>query len=554
MAMRQIDLIKIYAKKRCLVIDDLSEIRGSIKRMLKVFGVEEVDTAANGEDAVELCANHSYDIVLCDYNLGKGKDGQQILEELRYRGLLKNTSLFIMITAESSRDMVLGALEYQPDDYMTKPITQSSLRARLDKSLVRHEDLYAIKKAIDQKKYQAAVELCDKTIAKESRYEGLCKNMQAELHQRLEEYDKAKAIYEGVLEANPDNPAVWAKLGLGKTLIALEKYPAAEEVLKEVLEVDTRYVEAHDLLAVCYNAQADGIRAQAEMKKACEVSPKSVLRQRRLAALAYKNQDTETALKASRSTVKLGQNSCYETPSDYFNLAGRLADTIGNSGTDSARYSKEAFEILQKVEQRYPRDKSISLQVAAVNSRVYKAKKDEKEAKKWEETARDIYFEIEDEVDIEASLEYAHTLMANGDQKAARRIFERIVAENPKNLELAERIDSLSDEPVSKTGKKKVSDLTKKGIQCYEGKEYEEAIHIFKNAVAIYPKHIGLNLNLVQVILAECDTNGVQRKYRSICRKCLSSVKDIQADNPQFDRFKFLQKQANNCFPDSASQ
>lgn len=60
-------------------------------------------------------------------------------------------------------------------------------------------------------------------------------------------------------------------------------------------------------------------------------------------------------------------------------------------------------------------EKSISVQAASVTSRIYAAKKDEKEAKKWEETARDIYFEIEDEVGIEASLEYAHTLMANGD-------------------------------------------------------------------------------------------------------------------------------------------
>lgn len=552
--MRQIDLIKIYAKKRCLVVDDLSEIRGSIKRMLKVFGVEEVDTAATGEDAVELCMNHSYDIVLCDYNLGKGKDGQQILEELRYRGLLKNTSLYIMITAESSRDMVLGALEYQPDDYMTKPITQQSLRARLDKSLVRHEDLYGIKQAIDRKKFAQAVELCEQTMAKESRYENLCKNTQAELYQRLEKFDDAKTIYEDMIDKNPDNPPVWAKLGLGKAHIALKNYDEAETVLKEVLEVDTRYVEAHDLLTICYNEQADSIRAQQEMKKACEVSPKSVLRQRRLAALAYKNQDTETALKASRATVKLGQNSCYESANDYFNLAGRLADSMKESGADSQRQSKEAFEILQKVEQRYPKDKSISLQVAAVNSRVFDAKKDAKEAKKWEESARDLYHEIEEEVSVEASLEYAHTLASHGDHQGARRIFERVVAENPKDTELAERVDSLSSEPVSKTGKKKVSELTKKGIKCYEDKAYEDAIHVFKNAVAIYPKHIGLNLNLVQVILADCDSNGPQRKYRAICRKCLSSVKEIQADNPQFERYNFLKKQATTCFPDTSSQ
>ena len=548
--MKQIDLIKIYQKKRCLVIDDLSEIRGSIKRMLKVFGAEEVDTAANGEEAMELCLAHSYDIVLCDYNLGKGKDGQQILEELRYRGVLKNTSLYIMITAETSRDMVLGALEYQPDDYVTKPITQSSLRARLDKALVRHEALYGIKKAIDRKQYKEAVEQCEKVIAEESRYESICRNMQAELYQRLKKFDKAREIYEKVLE---DSPAVWAKLGLGKTLIELKEYAEAEAVLKEVLDVDNRYVEAHDLLAVLYSAQGDALRAQGAMKKAVDVSPKSVLRQRRLAALAYKNQDIETSVKACRNTVKLSQNSCYETPQDYFNLAGRLADAMKQNGADSNRASKEAFEILQKAEQKYPRDKSINLQLAAVKSRVYAAKKDGKEAEKWADAARDLYIEIEDEVDIDASMEYAHTLMEAGDQQAARRILERIVKENPNDDDVAEQIDSLSDEPVSKRGKLQVSELTKKGIQCYESKEFEEAIHIFQNAVAIYPKHIGLNLNLVQVILAECDAHGIQRQYRAMCRKCLGTVKDIGQDNPQFERYNYLKQQAAHCFPEHSA-
>ncbi|GAB1256135.1 hypothetical protein NBRC116494_06370 [Aurantivibrio plasticivorans] len=533
-----------------MVVDDLSEIRGSIKRMLKVFGVEDVDTAANGEEAVELCTSKSYDIVLCDYNLGKGKDGQQILEELRFRKLLKNTSLYIMITAESSRDMVLGALEYQPDDYVTKPITQSSLRTRLDKALIRHEALYGIKQAIDKKNYKKAAELSEAVEKTEPRYEMMCKSMRGELYQLLEEYDKARSLYDSVLD---DSDAVWAKLGLGKTLIALREFGDAEEVLKEVLEVDNRYVEAHDLLAVCYNEQADGIRAQAEMKKAVEVSPKSVLRQRRLAALALKNQDIPTSLKASRSTVKLGQNSCYESPTDYFNLAGRLADTIKENGNSNSQNSKEAFEILQKVEQRYPRDKSILLQSASVKSRVHSARKELADAEKWEDTAREIYFDIEDEVGVEASLEYAHTLMNSGDDVAARKIMERIVKEDPNNVELAEQIDSLSDEPVSKRGKKQVSELTKRGIACYEGKDYEEAIHIFKNAVALYPKHVGLNLNLVQVILAECESNGAQRQYRAICRKCLSSVDGLSESSPQFERFNYLKRQAQQCFPEHAA-
>jgi len=143
--LRQIDIIKIYSTKRCLVIDDFPEIRGSLTRTLRTFGAKSVDTAADGEEAIRQCTGHKFDIVLCDYNLGAGKDGQQILEEVRFLRVLLMTSLFVMITGESSREMVLGALECQPDDYITKPYTQASLKLRLNKAIIRHEALIHIK-------------------------------------------------------------------------------------------------------------------------------------------------------------------------------------------------------------------------------------------------------------------------------------------------------------------------------------------------------------------------------------------------------------------------
>src|SRR3954462_1249729 len=135
--MRQIDLIKLYSQMRCLVVDDMPDVRVAIMGMLRVFGVQQIDVVANGEQAMEACINNHYHMLLCDYNLGTGRDGQQVLEELRYRNRLNNTSIFVMITAESSREMVLGALEYQPDDYVTKPITQALLRQRLDRVMLR---------------------------------------------------------------------------------------------------------------------------------------------------------------------------------------------------------------------------------------------------------------------------------------------------------------------------------------------------------------------------------------------------------------------------------
>jgi len=88
----------------------------------------------------------SFDIVLCDYNLGEGKDGQQVLEEAKEDSLLPYSSIFIMTTAENSMEMVMGAAEYQPDDYLSKPFTKQVLQTRLKRLL-------------------AALSLCEKQLA-----------------------------------------------------------------------------------------------------------------------------------------------------------------------------------------------------------------------------------------------------------------------------------------------------------------------------------------------------------------------------------------------------
>src|SRR6185295_9324418 len=140
--MQKIDLIKIYQRKKALVIDDFPDMRGSIRRMLVNFGIADVAMASTGDEALLICENHNFDIILCDYNLGDAKNGQQILEELRYRRLLKHTSIYMMVTAETTKSMVFGALEYQPDDYLTKPFTQTVLQKRLDRLVLEKVALF----------------------------------------------------------------------------------------------------------------------------------------------------------------------------------------------------------------------------------------------------------------------------------------------------------------------------------------------------------------------------------------------------------------------------
>lgn len=543
--MRQIDLIKLYSQMRCLVIEDMPDVRVAITGMLRVFGVQQIDIVANGEQAMDACASTHYHMVLCDYNLGPGRDGQQVLEELRYRNRLNNTSIFVMITAESSREMVLGALEYQPDDYITKPITQTLLRTRLDRVLLRHRELYSIKQAMDDKDYAAAEQRCADRLQDNTSYRSSCLQIQAEMNLRLFNFKRAEDIYKGVLQ---DRPVLWAKLGLGKTKVAQKEYADAERNLKEVIAEDKRVVEAHDLLADSYRGRGDNIAAQEAMQAAAEISPKSVMRQRRLAELAKLNEDTQACLEASRKVIKTARNSCYESAEDYFNLARELSDLSKQGETGNEKHAKESFEVLQRLEKRPYFDDGAQLQSNAIKSRTMVNQSKPADAEEFLDKAKRIYEAKKEQLKPEASLELAQSLLAKGDKVAADELLTELVKNFPDDENLVARVDAISDVPKSAKGRKKVADMTKSGIDSYDKKNYTEAIGTFKNAIGIFPSHIGLNLNLVQAVLAEAKVNGEKVGFEKLCRSSLDRISNIAENDPQYARYVHLREQMEAQF------
>ncbi|WP_188149541.1 response regulator [Teredinibacter waterburyi] len=548
--LKQIDIIKIYSNKRCLVIDDFPEIRGSLTRMLKTFGASTVDTAANGEEAIKLCSKKRYDIVLCDYNLGAGKDGQQILEEVRFLRVLLMTSLFVMITGESSREMVLGALECQPDDYITKPYTQQSLQMRLNRAIIRHEALLHIKKAISAGDYQTALDYCNKMITEGSRFASDCLKMKGHLHFLLKQLIEATHVYESVLGKKP---LIWAKLGMAKTQISLNNLDAAEEVLESVLAEDSRYIEAHDLLADIYEKRNDFMGSQHSTENATRISPKAVLRHRRLAALADRNNDDEVTLRSHQQAIKWGLNSCHESEQDYFNYSRKVSDIVKGSDTSEAKaLAANATKVLDRARKRYTDRPEVAVQAQFVDAQLLQSRGEENKARESIDKARAMYNNLATPP-LESSLEYARTLHALNDEDDARELLTQLAARYENDTEVMSVIDGITGEPISEAGKKVAAKLTREGINSYEEKSFDTAIQVFIEALVTYPKHIGLNLNLVQALIAQSEANGYEPQFEKLCRRCLRSIGSIPPNHKQFKRYDFLLKQLKTHYPNALS-
>ncbi|MCR5102066.1 MAG: response regulator transcription factor [Butyrivibrio sp.] len=115
---------------RALVVDDEKTIVKGIKYSLEQDGYE-VDSAFDGEKAIELASANKYDIILLDVMLPQ-LSGFDVCQQIREFSSVP----IIMLTAKGDdMDKILG-LEYGADDYITKPFNILEVKARI-KAIIR---------------------------------------------------------------------------------------------------------------------------------------------------------------------------------------------------------------------------------------------------------------------------------------------------------------------------------------------------------------------------------------------------------------------------------
>ncbi len=528
---------KVYGKLKFLVVDDFENFRLSIRQMIRSFGVEKIEVASNGEDAVQKCTYDKFDIVLCDYNMGDGKNGQQILEELRFKKLLKRTGLFILITAETSKDIVMGARENQPDGYIAKPITKAVLQKRMDALIEQRETLLPINKEIDKENYPAAISLCDAEIKKKSKYITWCFRTIADLYYRTGDFAHARKIYEDVLSARE---IAWARLGLGRVLLGQKHYEEAISSFTRLAEENQDMVEAYDGLAETYRQMGKLKESQKNLEQAVAISPLAILRQKQLGEICTQTQDVETAANAFRQTVKLGTHSVHDDADNYLQLGRCLSDLSEGDTSDKGKtFAKEALATLEKATKRFE-NSEVKLQSLLIETRVHKGQDNIDASKKAFEKAQTLT--SPDDMSAEAGIEMAKTLYRLDETDKAEKLLHKLAQRFEHDKKVLIKIEDLLDEPVSLQKKMKARELNRNGINYFEEGKLEEAIKTFEEALVESPKHPALNLNLVQVLLKQMEGGKLRTEDLNQCKQCLDSVAHIPSQHRQYKRFQFLSK------------
>jgi DNA-binding response OmpR family regulator len=140
--------------KPILIVDDEKNIRLTLSQALETLGAE-IDTAANGEEALAKLKGREFGLILLDIRM-PGMDGMEVLRLVRE---IRPDIRIIMITAYGTIESAVEALKLGAVDFLQKPFDPEEIRELV--SRVMDRDRLDEHKLVD---YASHIELAKKCI------------------------------------------------------------------------------------------------------------------------------------------------------------------------------------------------------------------------------------------------------------------------------------------------------------------------------------------------------------------------------------------------------
>ena len=497
-------------KKRVLIVDRHPPARESLRLMLAALGVTAVHGAGNSAEVIRQVKANRFDIVLSDFVLDDGRDGQQLLEELRHAHLIPLGTVYLIITSERGYTNVVSMAELAPDDYLIKPFTADQLQARLVKAIFKKHVLRRIYEQIERGALQEAIAACDRVIQQQPAYMYDALRFKGELLHTLGKTAEAEEVFRRVLEGRV---VPWAKMGLATALRDRGALDEAGELAEQVLEEAPEFLSAYDFLASVHEAKGRLVDAQQVLQRAADASPHNTIRQRLVGDTAARNKDLLGAEKAYGKVIDRSRGSSLRTVDDFANLSRVLVE----KGDVAA-----SRKITADMKREWRGDKQAELAALVTESLCLDMEGSSDKAQGLVEQA----IALQQEVVAEASakgkhvsqrlaVDLAHACYATGKQEAAQKIMRQVAAENHEDPHLIGHITSVFE----KTGQpdagkalldqvgKQIIELNNKGVMAARNGDLEGAVELLIQAAEQVP-NLQFLVNAAKAIYTLLDKKG----------------------------------------------
>lgn len=289
-----------YLKKgNILIVDDMPNMRRSIKNMLTSMGIrnKQIIQANDGDVALEILRSKEQTImfVLLDWNMPR-VHGIEVLRQMKQDQQLKKIPV-LMITVENYEDQITQAIDFKVKNYMLKPFIAHTLREKM-LNIINPPEYFQLVK------------------------EGEKRIIQGKL-------DEAIVILGDVLKIKPDSASI--RILMGNAYEEKMEYEKAHKLYKEAIEKNPQYLRAHDALSKFLLKTGKNEEALSSLEVAVKISPLNADRQVLRGSLALETWgDMEKAQKAFTIAMKQRpemageiaevylKNGCHKKAEEFF--------------------------------------------------------------------------------------------------------------------------------------------------------------------------------------------------------------------------------------------
>lgn len=452
-------LSKDLERMRVLIIDRHSSARNSLRIILSTLDITAIHNAGSSAEVMRQVKAYDFDIIFADYILDDGRDGQQLLEELRQKHLISLSTVYMVITAERAYQNVVSVAELAPDDYLIKPFTAEQLQARLAKALYKKRFFARVFHHLDNGAFVDALAACEALLGREEQFHYDVLRFKGEILNALGRHEEAKAAYQEVL----DHAVVpWARMGLAVALRGLDALEEAENIGAGLIDDFPEYLAAYDFVASVREELGKLIEAQETLQKASAISPNNSTRQRMVGDVAVRNNDLDTAERAYGKVLERHRGSSLRIVDDYTNLTRVMLDRGNTAG------ARKITHELRRDQRGNPQGELAAL---VMDSLCANQEGEPARAKLALEKALELHESIREAGDKHGgsqkiAVDLAHACLAVGDEAKAQEILGKVAAENHEDRDMIAQIQGV----FAKTGKEEAGQtlLAKVGREIVE--------------------------------------------------------------------------------------
>ncbi|PKI16299.1 response regulator [Colwellia sp. 12G3] len=521
-----------YQNMRFLIVDNIKPSQDILKQFVMRLTNRQVDSTHYAQDVSSICQQKVYDVILLGYDLGDNqKNGQQLLEELRVNGYINRHCIVILITAEVSQSMVLAALEHKPDHYLCKPYSLNELDKRLRSCLHKKKSMARIYQALDDNNSELVINRCKHALSINTPYKTECLGILSRQYFELQQYDDAKTIY---LEYQNAANCQWATIGLGKVALHENKLHQAEKLFKQLIKNYPLYLSSYDWLSVTYEEQFHKILAEEILEQALLLSPRSLTRLKKYAHLCIGNEHFDKATAAYESNYILAHNSIHHCSDNTIKYVQALIEHAPSlSLVDARKVNTKAFSFLKQMTRDF-KDSDIKIQSHFLGACLLEITREHDLA--HDEIMKGEKLLAIEQINIgkEKLIDISQTLKKLNKNNLATQLLiaSEKIEETQSDIRIATQI-SLKD--------KAQADI-ELGLSLYGQKKYREAIGKLQDASTKFPKHVGIKLNLIQVLLVSYDKDKEPVTNLHKAKNILLEISKLDLTMNELERLKKMQK------------